>query len=128
MSTRKKAKAKNPEREEWNRVTAANKAGIHRVLADIERGEVSSHDLGMLKNFCLFSFALMKRYGHAAWEEAKDDAEVAEIVEVMQNHPRVPVLCTDCGYCCFQDETHENLCRHCEGICLPVEQIEGENP
>lgn len=128
MSTRLRARLLNPPREEWNRITAANKAGIHRVLSDIERGSVDSDDLAMLKNFCLFSFQLMKRYGHEAWEEAKTDAEIEEIVQAMKEPRSVRVECINCHTRGYQRDTHEGLCPLCECPCLPIEQIHGEQP
>ena len=83
MSTKKKSK-KSVDRNFWPQTMAHNRAGVMKVLADIERGELDTQDLERLRNFCLFALKLMQERGPEAWEEAKHRAEIDEIVEMME--------------------------------------------
>lgn len=56
------------------------RAGVIKVLDDIERGELSNADLEKLRNFCLFALKQMEQRGPVAWDDAKRGARVDEIV------------------------------------------------
>ena len=76
MSTKKKSTDRNA----WPKAVAYNRAGVIKILDDIERGELASVDLEKLRNFCLFALKLMEQRGPEKWAEAKEGALIDEVV------------------------------------------------
>jgi hypothetical protein len=73
-------KKKNTDRNAWPRTVAYTRAGVVKVLDDIERGELSSVDLEKLRNFCLFALKMMEQRGPEKWCDAKEGALIDEVV------------------------------------------------
>lgn len=64
---------------EWRIRVDATRRGVIQTLTNIESGTVDTDDLKKLRNFCLFTLALMQMEGPKKWELAKLNAEIMSL-------------------------------------------------